>query len=77
MVEREGREEEVALLCCCSTWARTSGSQRAHALATGTSDKSACLLLCWLSLHLSADQMMHFFEEAVITEEPGSTFLWW
>lgn len=77
VVEREGREKEVAFLWCCSTWARTSGSQRAHVLATRTSDKSACLLLGWFSLHLSADQMMHFFEEAVITEEPGSTFLWW
>lgn len=40
--------------------------------------KSVSLLSCWLLLLLSADQMMYSaFEEAVITEEPGSTFLHW
>lgn len=71
------RQEGVfAPLCCSGTWVRMPGHQSTHALDTRTSEIS--LLSCWLLLLLSADQMMYFaFEEAVITEEPGSTFLCW
>lgn len=73
MVEKEGSGSCAPLLL----WNLGEMSGCQCAFGTRTSDKSASLLSCWLSLLLSADQMMYSsFEEAVITEEAGSTFLW-